>query len=186
MLREAVTDLSWLLTRRYADKSALKIVGDHFGLTERQRTAVRRCSCADEALARRRTRQLNRDDLLGRVLLVDGYNVLTTIEAALSGGVILKGRDGCLRDMASMHGTYRKVQETVPAISLLGEVLEEIGIEQCTWYLDSPVSNSGRLKTVIYQVATRCGWNWQFLRQLHLGFQSLAGRHRFRWSRGWV
>ena len=46
---------------------------------------------------------------------------MTTIEAALSGGVILAARDGAYRDMASMHGTYRKVAETLPALELLGD-----------------------------------------------------------------
>ena len=55
-------------------------------------------------------------DVANRELWIDGYNALTTIESALSGSVILRARDGCYRDMASMHGTYRKVQETVPAI----------------------------------------------------------------------
>ena len=41
-LRQAVVDLSWLLTRGYAPVSSLKLVGDRYELTERQRTAVRR------------------------------------------------------------------------------------------------------------------------------------------------
>ena len=52
-LREAVADLSWLLTRGYAEASSLKLVGDRLALTERQRMAVRRCACADAARARR-------------------------------------------------------------------------------------------------------------------------------------
>ena len=79
-------------------------------------------------------------------LLLDGYNVLTTIEAALSGGVVLACRDGCYRDMASIHGTYRKVEETPPALMLIGKIAAELGVASCLWYLDSPVSNSGRLK----------------------------------------
>ena len=38
----AVADLSWLLGRDYAPVSALKLVGDRYSLTERQRQAVRR------------------------------------------------------------------------------------------------------------------------------------------------
>ena len=47
--------------------------------------------------------------------------MLTTVEAALAGGVLLAARDGALRDMASMHGSYRKVGETRPALELLGQ-----------------------------------------------------------------
>jgi hypothetical protein len=36
-----------------------------------------------------------------------------------------------------------------------------LGIAECIWYLDSPVSNSGRLKAIIYEIATEQRWNWQ-------------------------
>lgn len=160
-LAEAVGDLSWLLSRGYAEKSALKLVGDRLGLTERQRLAVMRCACSDAALAGRRQREVPPAAVRGAGLLVDGYNVLTTIEAALAGGFIIKGRDGCYRDMASMHGTFRNVSETIPAIELLGEVLGELGVGPCTWYLDQPVSNSGRLRQAIYQVAQQQARQWQ-------------------------
>ena len=91
---------------------------------------------------------------------IDGYNVLTTIEAALAGGVILAGRDGAYRDMASMHGTYRKVAETLPALELLGTTLAEAGPAECRWLLDAPVSNSGRLRAMMEEAAARRGWCW--------------------------
>ena len=96
----------------------------------------------------------------GRPLWVDGYNVLTTIEAALAGGVILAARDGAYRDMASMHGSYRKVAETRPALELFGQVLAQLDVSECLWYLDRPVSNSGRLKKIIDQTAAERGWTW--------------------------
>ena len=91
----------------------------------------------------------------------DGYNVLITIEAAMSGGLIFRGRDGCCRDLASIHGTYRRVSETQPAIELIGGFLQQIGINQALWLLDSPVSNSGRLKTLIREIAEKNGWGWE-------------------------
>jgi hypothetical protein len=77
------------------------------------------------------------EQLTGRLLLIDGYNLLITVEAALAGGVVLRARDGTYRDMASVHGTFRKVQETLPAIELIGLLLARHGATQCTWYLDS-------------------------------------------------
>ena len=47
-LLEAIADFSLLLTKGYAEKSALKLVGDRFSLTERQRLAVMRSACSDE------------------------------------------------------------------------------------------------------------------------------------------
>jgi hypothetical protein len=159
-LRAAVAELSWLLSRGYATPSALKIVGDRHNLTERQRTAVMRCACSDQARRSRLARELRPDVVAGKPLLIDGYNVLTSIEAALAGGVIIVGRDTCWRDMASIHGTYRKVEETIPALKLAGQTLAELRAGPATWYLDSPVSNSGRLAGIMRETALQQGWNW--------------------------
>lgn len=160
-LHSALADFSLLLTKGYADKSALKLVGDKFSLTQRQRLAVMRSSCSDKELESRKKRQLSPADIENRPLAIDGYNILITIEAAMSGGVIFKGRDGCFRDLASIHGTYRKVAETIPALELIGRSLEEIKTDHVLWLLDSPVSNSGRLKTIIGQISDKNSWNWE-------------------------
>lgn len=159
-LRHAAGDLSWLLTRGYASVSALKIVGDRYALDQRQRNAVSRSACSDEARDRRAATQVEFETISGKTLLIDGYNVLTTIEAALAGGVLLMARDGCLRDIASVHGTWRKVHETLPAIELLGRCLSEVQPKQVTWLLDSPVSNSGRLKTMLREIVESHDWPW--------------------------
>lgn len=78
----------------------------------------------------------------------------------MSGGVIFEGRDGCYRDLASIHGTYRKVTETIPAVELIGGFLKEVGVEEVLWLLDSPVSNSARLKKLIGELARTNGWDW--------------------------
>jgi hypothetical protein len=109
----------------------------------------------------RKQRQVRATNLHQQELWIDGYNVLTSIEAAMSGAVILHARDGCYRDMASMHGSYRKVDETVPAIQLLGELIAEWNVTACHWLLDEPVSNSGRLKTMLRTISEEHGWPWR-------------------------
>jgi hypothetical protein len=159
-LRQAVRDLSWLLTGDYAEPSALKVVGDRYNLTARQRTAVMRSACGDAALADRLSREVAAADVAGKALHIDAYNVLTTIEAALGRGVILHARDTTFRDMASIHGSYRKVEETLPALELAGQSLLKLNIPSATWYLDQPVSNSGRLKTIMSDIAESRSWRW--------------------------
>ena len=139
----------------------MKLVGDRYNLVARQRTAVSRCCCPESQAAGRRQHEVGSEQLPGAVLWLDGYNVLTTIEAALAGGVILTGRDGAYRDMASMHGSYRKVAETRPALKLLGRTLAALGVSDCRWLLDRPVSNSGRLKGIIEELAAARGWPWR-------------------------
>ena len=159
-LRSATSDLAWLLGRGYVLPSALKLVGDRHGLRERQRMAVFRSSCSDAQRADRYARVVAPSRLAGKTLLIDGYNVLITLEAALAGGVLLLGRDGCLRDLASLHGHFKHVEETEPALHLLGEVLSTWGVAACVVYLDRPVSNSGRLAALMRAVADANGWPW--------------------------
>jgi len=153
-LREATRDLCWLLNREYALPSAVKLVGDRYQLEARQRMAVQRSACTNEQRWRRFGRMQN--TLAGRRVIIDGFNLLTTIEAAFSGGVILVGRDECYRDLASVHGTYRQVEETIPALQLIGRWLNSRHILDVHWLLDAPVSNSGRLKAFIESLP----WSW--------------------------
>jgi hypothetical protein len=156
-LRTAVAEFSWLLSHGYAEPSALKLVGDRHTLTERQRTAVWRSACSDQALQRRQQNRTTLEQVGDRSLGIDGYNLLITVESALSGGLLLVGRDGCYRDLASIHGTYRKVEETIPAVELIADYLAGYGLPHVDWYLDQPVSNSGRLKTLMAEVLERRG-----------------------------
>lgn len=160
MLARAVFDLSWLLTRGYSEPAALKLVGDRFQLHDRQRLAVMRAACADENLRGRQERKVPLDRLAGQTVIVDGFNVLITIEAALAGGVLLRCRDGCLRDMASMHGSYRRVAESRPAVELIGDESQRLNLGTMHWFLDRPVSNSGRLATLIRELAEQHAWDW--------------------------
>lgn len=160
-LREAMADYCWLLTRGYGGDGALKLVGDHFQLAERQRVALKRGGCSALAAERRRARRVELDELTGQRLGIDGFNCLITVEAALSGGVVLRGADGSHRDLASVHGTYRHVSETETSLHHLCATLAAAHPEAVTWYLDSPVSNSGRLATLMRASFEAEGLAWE-------------------------
>lgn len=127
----------------------MKLVGDRHDLASRQRDAVRRSSCTDSAREGRLTREVSLADSAGKGIAIDGFNLIITIESALSGAVLLRGREGCLRDLGSVHGNYRKVEETAAALELIAAKLDAAGIEDVRWFLDRPVSNSGRLASVL-------------------------------------
>jgi hypothetical protein len=160
-LRSATSELSWLYERGYKQVSSLKLVGDRHALTERQRAAVARAACAESTAAVRRARRITDQALRGAVLCIDGFNVLTTLEVALSGGVVVVGRDGVLRDIAGVHGSYRRVAETQPALERLASYLTECGVVACEWLLDQPVSNSGRLDALMRELTRERGLGWQ-------------------------
>jgi len=161
VLQEAVDHLSWLLTRGYAPPSSLKLVGDRFSLVARQRIAIMRSACSDQAVQNRTEKAIRVDELSGCSLEIDALNLLITLESALSAGVVLRARDETYRDMASIHGSYRRVDQTRQAIQLTGDFFHRHHVESVLWRIDRPVSNSGRLRAMLSDLATEFGWNWE-------------------------
>jgi hypothetical protein len=86
-------------------------------------------------------------DVRGRHVLLDAFNVLVTIETALGGGFVFVGRDGAMRDLAGLRGSYRVVEETERALAIVADVLGEAA--SLEWLLDAPIANSGRLRARI-------------------------------------
>ena len=70
----------------------------------------------------------------------------------LSRSIILFCMDSTIRDLAALRGTYRVIPETEKAVRLLFDTLKEAGVSKVNILLDEPVSNSGRLKTLIAEV----------------------------------
>ncbi|HYG36745.1 MAG TPA: DUF434 domain-containing protein [Clostridia bacterium] len=161
VLCEATGDLCWLLDRGYGIASATELVGDRYHLTRRQRIAIARCACSRAAQERRSAHCIPPSQLRGQELWLDGLNVLTILEVAFGGGVILIGRDECCRDVAGVYSRYHKVAETIPALEAIGQFATQYAVSKCRWWLDSPVNNSGRLKDTIQKVAAESGWLWE-------------------------
>ena len=92
---------------------------------------------------------------------MDVFNVVTTVETALGGGVILIGRDGCCRDIAGIHSHYHMVAETVPAQRAIGQVVSPCEASKCHWWLDRPVDNSERLNGILKEVGSKARWPWE-------------------------
>jgi hypothetical protein len=148
-LRAASADLSFLLERGYARASSLKLVGDRYALEQRQRAAVSRCACSPSVARQRAARSVAGPVLRGATLVIDGFNVLTTVEVALAGGVVLLGRDGVFRDAAAMHGSFRRVSETAAALALIAKMAASLAPSRCVFLFDRAVSNSGRLRALV-------------------------------------
>ncbi|TXF90746.1 DUF434 domain-containing protein [Neolewinella aurantiaca] len=158
-LRAATDDLCWLLSRDYGTDSALQLVGNRYRLNKRQRMAVGRASASQAAIASRQERRVDLTQIAGRTVAIDGFNLLILLESAFGGGLILESRDGTYRDLAGVHGTYKHVRHTEPALLRVGEALRVAA--RVIWYFDQPVSNSGRLKTMLREMAETHAFNWQ-------------------------
>ena len=154
----ATEDLCYLMERGYSESAALRVVGDHFQLQKRQRLAILRSSSGVTERQERESRKVS--DLQNATLDIDGFNLIILLEAAYSGGLILHGADNCLRDLSSVHGTYKLVQQTPDSIEKIGHYISNRGVTKVYWWLDSPISNSGKLSKLILSIAEKNQWNW--------------------------
>ena len=150
-LQKAGKDLHYLLNQGYPIKGASTFIGNHYLLSERQRLALARAISADESIQNRKVKEL---EILpeGSTVHIDGFNTIITLEVAASDSLLLKCMDGTIRDLAALRGTYRLIDKTDIAIEIIGKMLEKQKIGKAVFYLDAPVSNSGRLKQRILEL----------------------------------
>ncbi len=161
ILKEAVDDLGYLLTRGYSASAALAIVGNRYQLNQRQRMAVGRMSASDQEISQRKQKECKPIALQDQAVAIDGFNLLILLESVMSGAYIFKGRDGTYRDIASVHGSYKRVIQTEEAIPLAGDTLKALKVSAVRWVLDSPVSYSGQLKEFLYKLSEENGYHWE-------------------------
>lgn len=152
-LKEAARDTGYLLDRGYAIKGATTFIGNHYMFSERQRLALARSVSSKADVKKRKDKQIIQKTE-GMSVHIDGFNTIITLEVALSGSPLLRCCDGTIRDLAGLRGTYRVIDKTQQAVRLILNRLRELAVAEVTFYLDAPVSNSGRLKTLILQLAS--------------------------------
>jgi hypothetical protein len=149
-IHSAANDARWLMNRGYSAESAITFTSNHYLLTSRQRMAIFRSILSDDNKIARKEKEIQAP---GSEVLIDGLNIIITLETALSNSLVLRGDDGVLRDVAGLHGTYRIIDKTEKAIELILQTLSNLDVKRAYFILDKPVSNSGSLKQLILAIS---------------------------------
>ena len=150
-LRRAGEEVYFLISRNYPIRNVITFVGNHYQLSERQRTALSRIVSPELNIRSRKCRELSDSDISGQTVYIDGFNIIITLETAFSGSVLFRCMDGTIRDLAGLRGSYRLIDKTDTALQAIADALENLKAEKAVFYLDKPVSNSGRLKQKIIE-----------------------------------
>ena len=151
-MQKASRHVRYLINEGYNLKQASTFVGNHFQLSERQRLSIVRSVATDDQIICRKRKQISLSDISGKDVMIDGFNTIITLEVMLCGGILFESMDGTIRDLAALRGTYRIIPETEDAIRSMFEILQTADIRKSIILLDEPVSNSGRLKSLIADV----------------------------------
>ncbi|MEY7998756.1 DUF434 domain-containing protein [Clostridium sp. Mt-5] len=156
-LQKAQQEIKWLLDRGYNGRSVLEMVGNHYQFSSRQRDALRRSTASDKKIKIRKEKCICPDSLKNNSLYIDGFNLIITLETALSGAPVILCNDGAFRDLAGLRGTYGIIDKTQYALDAIGKELDDIHVCSANFLLDRGVSNSGRLKKFILEHSIN--WN---------------------------
>jgi len=150
-IREAAIDFRYLLNRGYPRIAVLELAGNRYQLTYDQRHLLYRGVFSDEDSMSRRKKHVSIKALCNRDLAIDGYNVLITIETALSARPLVVGNDGFIRDISGLSGRFRKTAETEKALELVVYILKKQKPFRTLFLFYAPVSKSGRLAQEVRQ-----------------------------------
>jgi hypothetical protein len=144
-LQKAAQDFRYLLNRGYPRKPSLELVGNRYQLTFDERHLLHRGVFADVDVQRRLSKKILLKAIKNQDLAIDGYNVLITIEASLSGRSLILGDDGFIRDISGLSGNYRRSEKTEEALLLIFNALKRVKPRHTLFLFDAPISKSGEL-----------------------------------------
>lgn len=90
-------------------------------------------------------------------ILIDGYNVLITVESILEGCPVYLCDDGLLRDIRGIFRSYRQSKITDQALSEIIDLLALVDPARVDFLLDQQISMSGRLAAHIREMMSLRG-----------------------------
>lgn len=145
VLREARRDLKFLLDRGYRKLSALKLVGDKYQLNKAERSILFRSVFSSQEAELIGSKRVAAERLRGEEILVDGFNVLNTVEAMLRGEPLILCDDGVLRDFSEVHSKYKLSGMTERALAEILSFLRRVKAARAELLFESQISRSGEI-----------------------------------------
>jgi len=139
-LVEAAKDLLYLLNRGYGRKSSLNLVTSRYRLSKVERLLLYRGIYPYEVSKIRYSKMVN--DIENLSIVIDGFNVLSTVQSALLSDTLILCTDNFIRDIAA---TVRKIKVSPLLLSSLVIVISYLAREKVRYALfvyDSQVSRS--------------------------------------------
>lgn len=144
-LQFAAEDFRHLLNRGYPRKAALELVGNRYGLNYDQRHLLHRGVFSGSDSTSRRKKKVSIKGVFNKNLAIDGYNVIITVEAGLSGQPLILGDDGFVRDISGLSGNFKRTKTTEEALQSIFDLLKKAKPCQTLFLFDAPISRSGEL-----------------------------------------
>ncbi len=153
---QAFYELYFLLARGYPRTHALELVATRHQLTRRQRVLLNRCT-HPPSINKETKKKLKPLDKAKR-LVIDTYNQLATIYAALTGNPVYRCTDHATRD--SLLGASRQVTKHAKQLAAIATAtLAAHHVEEAVFIVDAQPSHSAHLAAALREAAAIHGVN---------------------------
>ncbi len=154
----ALAEYLFLLERKYSQTSILKLVSDRHQLSGEERSMLLRGIHPKSYCVHRKSKSIKKLPVDCEIF-IDGYNVIRTLGSYFLGKSLFISMDGFLRDASEMHRKTLPIEIRNRCLDLIINHLIIIQPKTVLIYLDSPISKSGELASIINKQIVETGLN---------------------------
>ncbi len=147
----AFYDLYYLLARGYPRQAALELIRSKHGLSREALILLSRCIHPPEINEEIARKKQGPDQVRGDCLVVDGFNQLTTIYAAMIDAPLYVCSDTMLRD-SLLAGPRLVIENIDKLVPVLAQALQRLEPKEAIIVLDSQPSHSGETAAYLRRV----------------------------------
>ncbi len=148
-LDSAIKDFKYLLDRNYNKITALNLVVNHYKLGKEERNFLLRYVFSENEIKEHKSKLCSIEEINGKRIVIDGYNVLITVEAILEGKRVIRCMDGFVRDTSRIFSNYKFNKNTETAVKKILRILPRYKPKFILFVFDSQVSRSGELASYV-------------------------------------
>lgn len=144
-LLKPARDIRSILRWGYPKFATIRFVAEHSQLSVEERHILTRIIMPPEKVVTRIRKKVSCDGISNRDLLLDGYNVLLSIDSLMKKEPMWFCDDGYIRDTRYYFSKPGHAEDIEEAVDSVLKFLSEANPKSVTFLLDSQISHSGKL-----------------------------------------
>lgn len=144
-LLKPARDIRSILRWGYPKFATIRFVADHSQLSAEERHILTRVIMPPDKVVSRVRKKIACDGIRDRDLLLDGYNVLLSVDSLLKDGPMWFCDDGYIRDTRYYFSKAKQAEDIEEALDAVLEFFSEARPKSVTFLLDAQISRSGEL-----------------------------------------
>lgn len=144
-LLKPARDIRSILRWGYPKFATIRFVADHSQLSAEERYILTRVIMPPDKVVSRVRKKMACSGIRDRDLLLDGYNVLLSVDSLLKNEPMWFCDDGYIRDTRYYFSKAKQAEDIGEALDLVLEFFSEAHPKSVTFLLDAQISRSGEL-----------------------------------------